>query len=146
MASTPQSLHIGDVARETGLTVDAIRYYEKEQLLQRPPRTTGGYRLFSAQDIERVEFIRRVQGLGFSLGEIRDLLVLRGGSVEACSRVRGVLEQKLVKVRHHMYELKKLEDELKKAVRACDRVQKRDRNRRQCPVLEPVRQKRKRKQ
>ena len=49
-----QLLHIGEVARRTGLTVDAIRFYEKERLLRRTSRTSGGFRLFSAEDIARV--------------------------------------------------------------------------------------------
>ena len=143
MATTTQSLQIGEIARQTGLTVDAIRFYEKERLLQQPPRTSGGFRLFSAGDIERVQFIRQVQELGFSLQEVRELLVLRGGSLESCSRVRGLLEQKLAKVRHHIHELRKLEHELKSAVQECDSAQKKSRlNRQRCPVLEQVGQKR----
>jgi MerR family transcriptional regulator, copper efflux regulator len=134
-----QPLHIGEVARRTGLTVDAIRFYEKERLLQPPLRTSGGFRLFRAEDIERVQFIRQVQELGFSLGEVKELLVLRSGSVDACSRVRGLLEQKLIKVRHHIRELHKLEHELKSAVLRCATAQKKTRRNRQwCPVLEPV--------
>jgi len=144
MATNLQPLHIGDVARQTGLTVDAIRFYEKERLLQQTPRTSGGFRLFSAQDVERVQFIRQVQELGFSLSEVKELLVLRSGSVEACSRVRGMLEQKLVKVRHHIRELHTLAGELKSAMQQCDTAQSRKRGSRQpCPVLEPAGQKRK---
>lgn len=137
-----QSLHIGEVARRTGLTPDTIRFYEKEHLLQRPARTNGGFRLFSSEDIERVQFIRQVQELGFSLDEVKQLLVLRNGSVDACSRVKGLLEQKLDKVRHHIRELHKLEGELQRAVQECDAAQKRTRrNLQQCPVLERVKRK-----
>jgi DNA-binding transcriptional MerR regulator len=71
-----QGIQIGQVARETGLTVDAIRFYEKQRLLKPAPRTEGGFRLFSGQDLQQIQFIRRAQELGFSLSEIRDLLVL----------------------------------------------------------------------
>jgi DNA-binding transcriptional MerR regulator len=134
-----QPLHIGEVARQTGVSVDALRFYEKERLLHRPSRTSGGFRLFSTQDIERVQFIRQVQELGFSLGEVKELLVLRSGSVDACSRVLGLLEEKLIKVRHHIHELQKLERELQSAIKACDTAQRRTRrNQQRCPVLEPV--------
>jgi DNA-binding transcriptional MerR regulator len=134
-----QPLHIGEVARQTGVSVDALRFYEKERLLHRPSRTSGGFRLFSVEDIERVRFIRQVQELGFSLGEVKELLVLRGGSVEPCSRVRGLLEQKLIKVRHHIHELQKLEHELQSAIKACDTAQRKTRRHPQrCPVLEPM--------
>jgi DNA-binding transcriptional MerR regulator len=147
MTITAQSLHIGEVARQTSLTVDTIRFYEKERLLQQSTRTSGGFRLFSAQDVERLQFIRQVKELGFSLCEVKELLVLRIESVEACSRVRRLLEQKLTKVRHHIHELQKLEEELRSAVRVCDTAQKRSRSNRQpCPVLEQVGQKRKVKQ
>jgi DNA-binding transcriptional MerR regulator len=87
-----------------------------------------------------VRFIRQVQELGFSLSEVKELLVLRGGSVDACSRVRGLLERKLIKVRHHIRELHKLEDELKSAVQKCNTAQRRTRrNQERCPVLESVR-------
>ena len=143
-ATNIQLLRIGDVARQTGLTVDGIRFYEKERLLDQPQRTSGGFRLFTAQDVERVQFIRQVQELGFSLSEVKELLVLRSGSVEACSRVRGMLEHKLLKVRHHIRQLRNLEGELKSAMQQCDTAQRSKRGGRQpCPVLEPVGQKRK---
>lgn len=59
-------IRIGRVSEQTGLSIDAIRFYEKERLLDRPPRTEGGFRLFNAQDIEGIQFIRRAQQLGFS--------------------------------------------------------------------------------
>jgi len=77
-----------------------------------------------------------VQELGFSLCEVKELLVLRSGSAEACSKVRRMLEQKLIKVRHHIHELHKLEEELKNAMHACDKAQAANRDNRQpCPVL-----------
>jgi len=78
-------MQIGEVAKATGLTVDTVRFYEKQRLLRRPPRSEGGFRLFSPEDVETIEFIRHAQQLGFSLQEIRELLVTAG------QRVRGVL-------------------------------------------------------
>jgi len=133
-----QPLHIGEVARRTGLTADAIRFYEREHLLQRPARTHGGFRLFSPEDIERVRFIRKVQELGFTLAEVKELLVLRDESVEACSQVRAVLEQKLAKVQHHIDGLRRLQREINNAIKQCDKAQRTSRRNRPCPVLEPV--------
>src|SRR5207245_8781166 len=105
-------LQIGAVAKQTGLTVDAIRFYEKERLLKRPARTEGGFRLFSGQDVEDVRFIRRAQALGFSLSEIRELLILQGEQLETCSHVRDVLKDKLKIVREKIAQLQKFEGEL----------------------------------
>lgn len=71
------SLHIGKVANRTGLTVDAIRFYEKTGLAPRPARTEGGYRLYHEREVADLEFIQKAQQLGFSLNEIRELLSIR---------------------------------------------------------------------
>jgi DNA-binding transcriptional MerR regulator len=86
---------IGQVAHETGISIDTIRFYEKQGLLKRSPRTEGGFRLFGAGDIETLKFVRKAQELGFSLKEIRELLMLRAEHVPACSHVKELLEQKL---------------------------------------------------
>src|SRR5207248_2435188 len=67
---------IGQVAQETGLTIDTIRFYEKQGLLKHSVRTEGGFRLFGSSEIETLKFVRKGQELGFSLGEIRELLIL----------------------------------------------------------------------
>ena len=107
-----RGIQIGQVARETGLTVDAIRFYEKQRLLKPAPRTEGGFWLFSGRDLQHIQFIRRAQELGFSLSEIRELLVLQGEQVEACSHVRDMLTAKLCAVRQKITELRKLERQL----------------------------------
>ena len=66
---------IGQIAQETGLSIDTIRFYEKQGLLKRSPRTEGGFRLFALSDIETLKFVRKAQELGFSLNEIRELLI-----------------------------------------------------------------------
>jgi DNA-binding transcriptional MerR regulator len=109
------------VSEQTGLSVDAIRFYEKQRLLQQPPRTEGGFRLFSADDIQRIQFIRRAQYLGFSLPEIRGLLVLQRDEGEACSHVRDLLRAKVSSVREKIRELGILEEQLAKSLRKCER-------------------------
>jgi DNA-binding transcriptional MerR regulator len=87
MASTMQ---IGEAAKRTALTVDAIRFYEKRSLLPKPPRTAGRFRLYGDDDVARLDFIRQMQGLGFSLREVRQLLDLRGHPLNACHEVRDL--------------------------------------------------------
>jgi DNA-binding transcriptional MerR regulator len=65
-------IQIGRVSEQTGLSNNAIRFREKQRLLDHPPRTEGGFRLYNAQDIERIQCIRRAERLAFSLAEIRD--------------------------------------------------------------------------
>ena len=112
---------IGRVAQDTGVTIDTIRFYEKQGLLRRSPRSEGGFRLFGAEDIEALKFVRKAQELGFSLNEIRELLILRADHVPACSHVKDLLDQKLAMVRQKIAELQKLEGGLKSALRKCKR-------------------------
>jgi len=70
------SMHIGDVAERTGLSLRTIRYYEEAGLVAPVGRTTGGFRLYAENDIERLELIKQMKPLGFSLEEMRELLRL----------------------------------------------------------------------
>jgi DNA-binding transcriptional MerR regulator len=114
-------MQIGRVAEQTGLSVDAIRFYERQRLLERPLRTEGGFRLFHSEDVQRILFIRRAQQLGFSLPEIRELLVLQRDEGKTCSHVRDLLRAKLTTVREKIRELSILEEQLTKGLRQCGR-------------------------
>lgn len=95
-------MQIGTVGKRVGLSVDAIHFYERNGLLPRPPRTAGGFRRYGENDVETLAFIRRVQGLGFKLSEIRGLLNLRGTRLQPCAPVRRRLEEKLAHVRGNL--------------------------------------------
>jgi DNA-binding transcriptional MerR regulator len=137
-----QAAKIGQVAQETGLSIDTIRFYEKQGLLRRSPRSDGGFRLFGSGDIERLKFVRKAQELGFSLSEIRELLILRAEHVPACSHVKELLDQKLTAVEQKIKELQKLESSLKLALRKCKRGLKTTARGHEecCPVLEEITQ------
>jgi DNA-binding transcriptional MerR regulator len=138
----PQGLQIGTLAQQTGLTVDAIRFYEKSGLLKRPARTQGGFRLFRREDALDLRFIQLAQELGFSLQEIRELLILQREDVEACSHVDDLLDQKLADVRGKIAELEKLKRSLESASRKCKQELKKAgvAHRGCCPVLEELSQ------
>jgi DNA-binding transcriptional MerR regulator len=126
-------MQIGSVAKRIGLTPDAIRFYERSALLPRPPRTEGGFRQYADKDVETLAFIRRVQGLGFKLSEIRSLLNLRGNNLHPCAPVRRRLQAKLADVQRKRVDLEKLERELRVALRSCEReLRKRSPH---CPIL-----------
>ena len=127
-----QGVRIGRLAHDTGLSVDTIRFYEREGLLREPPRSEGGFRLYAARDEGHLRFIRRAQELGFSLGEVRELLSIQDERGRACTRVRGLIGQKLKSVRGKMESLKALEATLEAALDRCESAAARD----ACPVLE----------
>jgi MerR family transcriptional regulator, copper efflux regulator len=126
-------MQIGIVAKKIGLSVDAIRFYERNGLLPRPPRTEGGFRRYGENDVETLAFVRRAQGLGFKLSEIRGLLRLRGDRLQPCAPVQRRLQGKLAEVQRKLRDLHKLEHELRLALRSCNKeLRKRDAH---CPIL-----------
>lgn len=130
-------MQIGIVAKRIGLSVDAIRFYEHNSLLPRPPRTQGGFRQYGETDIEILAFIRRAQGLGFKLSEIRGLLRLRGSRLQVCAPVRRQLEDKLADVQRKLADLQKLKHELRLALRSCDKELRKQNG--HCPILREAR-------
>jgi len=137
-ADTSQSLRIGELASRAAMTVDAIRFYEKRGLLPKAQRSTGHFRVYSPRDLERVRFIRQMQALGFSLGEIRELVDLRGRKTEACETVRQLLQEKLTATRAKARQLKQLERELLADLKKCNEelMSRRRHKPCPCPVLE----------
>jgi MerR family mercuric resistance operon transcriptional regulator len=134
-----QALHIGTAAKQTGLSIDTIRFYQKSGLLKPPARTAAGYRVFNETEIAELQFIARAQDLGFTLAEIKELLSLRNENGRACPEVRGLIHRKLQNVRQKIAALKQLESELARGLRSCDRALKRPpAPQRGCPVIEEI--------
>jgi DNA-binding transcriptional MerR regulator len=134
-----QTVQIGSAAKITGLSIDAIRFYQKSGLLRAPARTAGGYRVFTETEIAELQFIARAQDLGFSLAEIKELVCLRSENGRACPEVRRLIYRKLQNVREKLTALKQLESELARGLRSCDRaLKRRPATERRCPVIEEI--------
>ncbi len=133
-------MQIGEVAKRTSLSVDAIRFYEKRRLVPKAVRSAGRFRLYGASTVERLHFIRQMQGLGFSLSEVGELIQLRERKVDACESVKELLKAKLTHVRAKLQELRHLESELEMDLRKCNRELNHRRRHAACgcPVLEEV--------
>lgn len=128
---------IGKVAQQTGLSVHAIRFYEAGGLLPEAPRNESGYRLYSPASVMQLKFIRKAQALGFSLDEIRELLILKDNNTDGCSHVKSLVREKLRSVRMKQRELESMETDLKRVLADCQRQSKRrhPRKGKPCPVL-----------
>ena len=100
-------LKIGELARQTGLSIKTIRYYERRGLLEQPPRTQGGYRLYGPEEVARLRFVQRAKLLGLTLEEIKELVELaaRCNEGEIVPRLEEVLETKLKETERKMAEL-----------------------------------------
>lgn len=110
---------IGAAARRAGVGIDTIRYCEREGLLPLPRRRLSGYRDYDAGVIERLHFIRRAKGLGFTLGEIRELLTLSSDRERGVRGVKQRAEKRLTEVERRIDELKRVRRGLKLLIDAC---------------------------
>lgn len=126
-------LQIGEVAKRAGVSIDTLRYYEKVKLLPRPTRSSGGFRLFAPEHIERVRFIRQAQELGFSLEEIKGLLTT--GGAEECREVRDLLKRKLSELDERLKSMKGFRRLLARQLAACDVELRQHGDSACCPVL-----------
>ena len=126
-------LQIGEVAKRAGVSIDTLRYYEKVKLLPRPSRTSGGYRLFATEHIERVRFIKQAQELGFSLEEIKGLLAT--GGAEECRKVRDLLQRKLTELDDRLKAMKSFRRVLARHLSECEAELKQHGECACCPVL-----------
>jgi DNA-binding transcriptional MerR regulator len=125
------------MSKQTGVSIDAIRFYERNRLLAAPTRSEGGFRLYSSDDLSALQFIRSLQTLGFSLNEIREFVSLRTNDLRACSAVQKMLDHKLQDIHAKRIALAKLEDELKAALTKCNAQLTRPQGKKngRCPVL-----------
>lgn len=132
------AFQIGELAKRSELSIDAIRFYERRKLLPTPIRTTGHFRLYTENDLERLRFIRQMQTLGFSLKEITGLAQLRSDKDHACEPVREFLRTKLAEVAVKIRELQQVQAELRADLRKCNQALKHRRGKKACvcPVLE----------
>src|SRR6476469_5957445 len=93
-----KAMKIGEVAKRTGVGVETIRFYEREGLLQEPERRPSGYRQYDEATVQRLEYIGRAKGLGFTLAENRVLLELSFAAHAGCDQIRQRAEAKIVDI------------------------------------------------
>lgn len=128
--------HIGEVAAQIGVQPESIRYYERIGLLPKAKRSAGGYRVFTREHLERVELIKKMQALGFSLDQIRHMLELKFTRGHSCQHVRNGLRQKLEAIDRQIDDLKAFRKEVAEALKTCERSLKVHAAEDQCPILE----------
>jgi MerR family copper efflux transcriptional regulator len=128
------SLTIGHLAREAGVNLETVRYYERRGLLPKPPRSASGYRLFPSDAARRLRFIRRAQELGFSLKEIRELLSLRVSRTTTSRDIRTRAEAKIADIDAKIRSLGSMKKALRKLTSVCEGCVPVT----ECPILESL--------
>src|SRR5207253_9968509 len=112
-------LTIGDLAKATDTKVETIRYYERIGLLAAPARTSGNYRAYAAEHLNRLSFIRRPRDLGFSIEQVRTLLDLSDQRQRPCEAVDAIAREHLAEVERKIADLAAMRRELKELIGQC---------------------------
>jgi DNA-binding transcriptional MerR regulator len=115
-----RTMKIGEFAGAAGVSVDAIRFYERRGVLREAPRTPGGYRTFGSGDLDRVRLARRFQQLGLTVDEVVDALAAHDGQGATCDSERWRLEQVEARIDAQLAELRRTRRLIRSALSACD--------------------------
>ena len=129
-----KTLTIGELAREAGIGVETIRFYERKGLIQEPSRRASGYRQFDEAVVDRLRFIRQAKELGFTLGEIKELLSLRLDPTSSCADVKKRADVKIADIEEKIRTLQRMKRALVKLTKACTGQGPSS----ECPILESL--------
>ncbi len=124
---------IGAAARRSGVKVETVRYYERIGLVAPPPRSAGGHRVYGPGAVTRLAFVRRARALGFTLGQVRDLLALADARETSCVEVERLARGHLAAVRGRLADLARMETVLAEMIARCAGGSVPD-----CPILEAL--------
>src|SRR5215203_6021640 len=116
------TLKIGEVAKLSGVGIEALRFYEKNGLLDRPGRTYSGYRMYDESVLERLSFIKKAQLLGFTLDEIRELIDHKRHGENPCEHVRTKVKTRLTDLSERIEQMIQYRDELAEALEEWEKI------------------------
>lgn len=111
-------LTISQIAKAANVSIETVRYYHRRNILPEPMKPAGGHRRYSRRDVERLQFIKRAQTLGFSLDEVENLLQLDG--TNSCAETHEMAVQKLAVIQEKLATLTSIQAELSELVRQCE--------------------------
>jgi MerR family mercuric resistance operon transcriptional regulator len=110
-------MQIGKLAKQAGVSVQTVRFYERQKLLPEPARKDSGYRIYGPEHVKQLKFILQSKTLGFSLAEIREILEMRRRGQCPCTDVVGFAEKHLKEVQRQIDELSRFEDQLTRSLK-----------------------------
>ncbi|MGI9485994.1 MAG: MerR family transcriptional regulator [Geminicoccaceae bacterium] len=123
---------IGEAAKQSGVTIETIRYYEREGIVPAAERSANGHRRYHTEAIVRLRFVKRCRDLGFSISVIRALLSLASDEDSNCAKVKNIGEAHLGAVRSKITDLERLETALIELIAHCEA------GRSDCPMLKEL--------
>ena len=132
MEEQTSELRIGELAQASDVSTKTIRYYEEVGLLPPARRAENGYRLYGAEDIQRLRFIRNARSLEFSLDDLKEVLGLRDQGDAPCRYVTGLLKVKLTEIAERIRQLQTLQEDLEQLIRQADSLPNNDIEMKEC--------------
>lgn len=127
-------MKIGSVAKQAGMSVETVRFYEKQGLIATPPRNESGYRIYSPNMVNQLLFVTRAKQLGFSLKEIKEILLLRNSPNITCAEIKNQTEKKIAAIKKKITDLRLIKDSLVKLSTTCPGVGSIDK----CPIIKTI--------
>lgn len=115
-----KTLTIGQLASESGVNVETVRYYERRGLIPQPPRSEAGYRQYPENVVGQIRFVKRAQGIGFSLSGVSELLALQAAPGTSSAEIRERAEAKLRDVEERSRDLETMRVALTELLAKCD--------------------------
>ena len=124
MTASPKrsALKIGEVAKRSGIGIEALRFYERSGVLEKPSRTESGYRVYDEAVLERLAFIKQAQALGFSLDEVKRIIDDARAGTSPCDEVREIVQRRLHELDERLREMRRYRRELAKTLAEWDRL------------------------
>jgi len=114
-------LKIGELARRAGVTAKAIRFYERKRVLPAAQRAANGYRLYGADAVEMLGFVKQATGLGLTLAEIKDIIAIRQGGRPPCTHVNRLLRDKAIELDRKLKDLLEVRRRIQQSLAAWKR-------------------------
>ena len=114
-----ENLTVGNLAKQCGVNLETVRYYEGKGLLPKPHRTPSGYRIYNHDSVRRLRFIKHAQHLGFSIKEIKELLALKSDPRTTCANVRQKANDKISEIESKVNSLLAMKETLQRLTRTC---------------------------
>jgi Hg(II)-responsive transcriptional regulator len=127
-------LNIGQVAKQTGVTVETVRFYEKQGLIAAPERSEAGYRKYPPDTVKRLKFIQHAKEVGFTLKDISELLAMRREPGTTCTDIKLRATQKIEEVDQKIQDLTRIREALGRMILKCSGRGALS----QCPILEEL--------
>lgn len=127
-------LTIGRLAKQVGLGIETVRFYERQGLIEPPPRTDSNYRIYPEEEVTRLRFIKKAKGLGFTLNEIKELLFIRHDPNATKADIKNRTLNKIEDVKQKISDLTRIKMALEHLVSTCDGHGPLE----ECPILEAL--------